>query len=211
MLAREEYEARKAEQKARQERAKQDEKLIADTADAAVRESALNSVGFRNHPDRIVHYTGWLQAYTLALFVATLLLFGATVITTIVLYNTDKATHEVASAALKGSESAEKQVIAMQGQLEEMKKSFTIDRAYVLNSEFVAYKEMPIEPGAVARFSFKNFGRTPAILKIPLHLRQSLRPLIPLPDHFEYAATPSPLSNYRSPGLDSIQTDLGSV
>jgi hypothetical protein len=35
--------------------------------------------------------------------------------------------------------------------------------------------------------------------------------LIPLPDHFEYAATPSPLSNYRSPGLDSIQTDLGSV
>jgi hypothetical protein len=35
--------------------------------------------------------------------------------------------------------------------------------------------------------------------------------LIPLPDHFEYAATPSPLSNYRSPGLDSIQTDLGSA
>jgi hypothetical protein len=35
--------------------------------------------------------------------------------------------------------------------------------------------------------------------------------LIPLPDHFEYAATPSPLSNYRSPGLDSIQADLGSV
>jgi hypothetical protein len=35
--------------------------------------------------------------------------------------------------------------------------------------------------------------------------------LIPLPDHFEYAATPSPLSNYRSPGLESIQTDLGSV
>ena len=35
--------------------------------------------------------------------------------------------------------------------------------------------------------------------------------VIPLPDHFEHAATPSPLFNYRSPGLDSIQTDLGSV
>jgi hypothetical protein len=35
--------------------------------------------------------------------------------------------------------------------------------------------------------------------------------LIPIPDHLEYAATPSPLSNYRSPELDSIQTDLGSV
>jgi hypothetical protein len=28
--------------------------------------------------------------------------------------------------------------------------------------------------------------------------------LIPLPDHFEHAATPSPLSNYRSSKLDSI-------
>jgi hypothetical protein len=37
------------------------------------------------------------------------------------------------------------------------------------------------------------------------------RSLIPLPDHLEYAPTLSPLSNYRSPGLDSIQTDLGSV
>jgi CRISPR-associated protein Cas5d len=39
----------------------------------------------------------------------------------------------------------------------------------------------------------------------------SLEGLIPLPDRFEHAARPSPLSNYRSPGLDSIQIDLGSV
>ena len=35
--------------------------------------------------------------------------------------------------------------------------------------------------------------------------------LIPLPDHFECAATSSLLSKYHSPGTDSIQTDLGSV
>jgi hypothetical protein len=40
------------------------------------------------------------------------------------------------------------------------------------------------------------------------------RPLfdvIPLPDHFECATASSPLSKHRSPGSDSIQTDLGSV
>jgi hypothetical protein len=35
--------------------------------------------------------------------------------------------------------------------------------------------------------------------------------LIPLPDHFECATASLPLSNYRLPGSDSIQTDLGSV
>ncbi len=35
--------------------------------------------------------------------------------------------------------------------------------------------------------------------------------LIPLPDHFECATASSPLSKHRSPGSDSIQTDLGSV
>jgi hypothetical protein len=35
--------------------------------------------------------------------------------------------------------------------------------------------------------------------------------LIPLPDHFECATASSPLPNHRSPGSDSIQTDLGSV
>src|ERR1700690_2619462 len=34
---------------------------------------------------------------------------------------------------------------------------------------------------------------------------------IPLPDHFEWATASSPLSRHRSPGSDSIQTDLGSV
>src|ERR1700688_40969 len=35
--------------------------------------------------------------------------------------------------------------------------------------------------------------------------------LRPLPDHFECATASSPLSKHRSPGSDSIQTDLGSV
>ena len=35
--------------------------------------------------------------------------------------------------------------------------------------------------------------------------------LIPLPDHFECATALSPLPKHRSPGSDSIQTDLGSV
>jgi hypothetical protein len=35
--------------------------------------------------------------------------------------------------------------------------------------------------------------------------------IIPLPDHFECATASSPLSKHRSPGSDSIQTDLGSV
>jgi len=35
--------------------------------------------------------------------------------------------------------------------------------------------------------------------------------LIPLPDHFEWATASSPLARHRSPGSDSIQTDLGSV
>src|SRR5208282_893404 len=43
-----------------------------------------------------------------------------------------------------------------------------------------------------------------------VYLRQR-HSLIPLPDHLEYAPTLSPLSNYHSPGLVSIQTDLGSV
>ena len=44
-----------------------------------------------------------------------------------------------------------------------------------------------------------------------LDLDQSVRRIIPLPDHFECATGSSPLSKYRLPGSDSIQTDLGSV
>ena len=35
--------------------------------------------------------------------------------------------------------------------------------------------------------------------------------LIPFPDRFEWATASSPLSKHRSPGSDSIQTDLRSV
>ena len=59
------------------------------------------------------------------------------------------------------------QLIAMQGQLDEMKQSFAPDRAYVFSSKFEGYDKSPIQPGAVVTFWFNNFGRTPAILTIP--------------------------------------------
>src|ERR1700730_7097718 len=36
---------------------------------------------------------------------------------------------------------------AMQGQLDEMKKSFTVDRPYVLKSAFDGYGNSPVKPG----------------------------------------------------------------
>lgn len=82
MGAREEYDSKKAADKARQEHARQKDKK---TTEAAI----LGKKWFFNHPDKIVRYTGWLQLYTLALFVATLLLFSAAVVTAIILHNTD--------------------------------------------------------------------------------------------------------------------------
>ncbi|MGH6840935.1 MAG: hypothetical protein ACREDV_02420 [Methylocella sp.] len=55
---------------------------------------------------------------------------------------------------------------ALQGQLDEMKKSFSVDRAYIFG-EFEGYGTLPIEPGIMAKFWFKNYGRTPAILRTP--------------------------------------------
>jgi hypothetical protein len=57
-----------------------------------------------------------------------------------------------------------RQLTVMQGQLDEMEKSFTVDRAYVFG-EFDGYGTLPIEPGITARFWFRNYGRTPAILR----------------------------------------------
>jgi hypothetical protein len=57
----------------------------AETERQAIREAEIAHVWWWNHPDRIIKYTGWLSAYTLALFVATLLLFIGSVITVVVL------------------------------------------------------------------------------------------------------------------------------
>jgi hypothetical protein len=142
MTAREEYEARKAEERVRQDRAREEEKKAADAADAAIREAELARIRFFNHPDRAVRYTGWLQLYTFALFAATLLLFGAAVITAIILQKTDEkigsqatSTHDLATAAVDQAKAAKEaaegikgQLTVMQGQLTEMQwqSEFTI-------------------------------------------------------------------------------------
>jgi len=46
-------------------------------------------------------------------------------------------------------------------QLDEAKRAFAVERAYLLNNGFSGYSGLP-EPGAQASFSFKNFGKTPA-------------------------------------------------
>jgi hypothetical protein len=63
-----------------------------------------------------------------------------------------------------------------------------------------------------SRTSWSGLGRYELHLdrKLERMLTMLLR-LIPLPDHFECATGSSPLSKYRLPGSDSIQTDLGSV
>jgi hypothetical protein len=142
MSTKDEYEARKAEQRARWARARNEEKIAANAAQAAIREAELGGIRFFKHPDRTVRYTGWLQLYTFALFAATLLLFGASVVTAIVLHNTDEkignqatSTHDLATAAIDHAKAAKEaaegikgQLAVMQGQLAEMQRQseFTI-------------------------------------------------------------------------------------
>jgi hypothetical protein len=98
-MDREKYEARKATEKARQESTQEQQKRAADEAELAKKK-------FWNHPDRIVRYAGWLQVYTLALFCATLALFGAAVVTAIILYRTDSSISDekVIAAGTNGSD-----------------------------------------------------------------------------------------------------------
>jgi hypothetical protein len=51
--------------------------------------------------------------------------------------------------------------------LDEMKEGFVVERAHVLNIKFDGYGSAPMAPGLTAKFWFNNFGKTPAILKIP--------------------------------------------
>ena len=83
MQSREQYEAKKAERKARE----------CDKAQAAKKEAdelILRNLVFWHHPDRLVKYTGCLAVYTLLLFVATIALFIATGISAKILYSTDE-------------------------------------------------------------------------------------------------------------------------
>jgi hypothetical protein len=57
----------------------------------------------------------------------------------------------------------------------------------------------------------KRRSNEPAVIPVVPFSNPTLGYLIPLPDHFECATASSPLSKHRSPGSDSIQTDLGSV
>lgn len=84
MRLKNEYEARKAAQKSRQEQ-------TASEHERAAHEAELAKERFWKHPDKIVRYTGWLSWYTFALFVATLFLFFTAVITACILHRTDES------------------------------------------------------------------------------------------------------------------------
>jgi hypothetical protein len=83
MRSGENYEAKKAAKEARDERKR-------DAAQQKEHQAALSKLWFWEHTDRNVKYAGWLSIYTFALFVATLLLFAATLISAGILNNTDE-------------------------------------------------------------------------------------------------------------------------
>jgi hypothetical protein len=58
------------------------------------------------------------------------------------------------------------QLSVMQGQLDEMRQSFVADRAYVLNGGFKGYGKASVVSGIESAFVFKNFGRTPAEIRM---------------------------------------------
>jgi hypothetical protein len=73
-------------------------------------------------------------------------------------------TYFVASSASEQGKTTSKQLIVMQGQLDEMKASFAVDRAYVFGN-FNGWDGALVVPGLAAKLSFDNFGRTPGILR----------------------------------------------
>jgi hypothetical protein len=148
---REQYETKKAADKARQEEQQR-----------AAYEADIAKISFWRQPDGIVRYTGWLSLYTLALFFATLLLFGATVISTIILHNTDEKVGVQAEATNRLAKNAGNQVAVMQGQLKEMQAA---QRPWVYAADIVPAGHIVLEAGQYIlplRFSIKNTGHLPA-------------------------------------------------
>jgi hypothetical protein len=162
MTPRQEYEARKALQRARRDRARDKEEIGSEARVAAEHEAELARIRFFRHPDRIVRYSGWLQLYTFALFAATLLLFGAAGITAVILHNTDTATHELATAALKQAGAADKQAKALQGQLALVEAN---QRPW-MKIQTLAPNVSPIDP----RLGGLRYAGQNAVGFLPLHL-----------------------------------------
>jgi hypothetical protein len=73
------------------------------------------------------------------------------------------------------------QLIAMQGQLDEMKQSFAADRAYIFMSGVERSPGEDIHTGYVIKTTFKNYGRTPAIVSTVLN---ECRYFLTLPNPF---------------------------
>jgi hypothetical protein len=82
--SREHYEARKADRQAAEQQKRR-------MAEQQAHEAAATKTRFWRHADRLVRYTGWLQAYTLALSLGTVALFVATGISAFILHSTDSA------------------------------------------------------------------------------------------------------------------------
>jgi hypothetical protein len=73
----------------------------------------------------------------------------------------------IAATGVIGSWIFGQQLVAMQGQLDEMKQSFVTERAYVLPARFDGYGAAAVAPNLTAALWFNNYGRTPGILKLP--------------------------------------------
>jgi hypothetical protein len=112
----------------------------------------------------------------------------------IALQSTDKATHKLADAALKQAEAAGRQVIAMQGQLDEMKAAgkrtdalvnaaqtsaeaakqsadavANVERPYIFvlaKPTKVVPKDGPYDPSPTITYSLANMGRVPAVVRL---------------------------------------------
>lgn len=70
--------------------------------------------------------------------------------------------------------------ILMGKQLDEMKQSFVVDRAYVLGDRFDGWGKVSVKHGLIAKFWLNNFGKTPGILSSPIHIGCSYSPNGPL-------------------------------
>jgi hypothetical protein len=125
--SRELYEARKAERQAVTERRRQ--------------EHLESGTRFWRHPDRLLRYTGWLQAYTLALSLGTIALFVATGISALILHNTD---------------------VTVRGQLDEMKAARRPWVAIVPQIDGDAYFDAKGFPLPIT-FDLHNTGLSPAL------------------------------------------------
>src|ERR1700693_5779876 len=112
--------------------------------------------------DELIRYNRSFARATCVIGIAGVLSFGTAVITWIALSSTDKATHDLAKAAIKLAEAANKQVGVMQGQLDAMERE---QQPFVWITDNLQAPQCRVGAsgtlGQIAwRYEFTNFGRS---------------------------------------------------